>query len=61
MDKRVFNVIKNEKVLLGFLKLLLGQEELPEEEKIKIRKRIRDIEFPGKQYTKCSRFEIIDI
>ena len=34
---------------------------LPEEEKIRIRKLIRDIGFPEKQYTKFTRFEIMDI
>ncbi len=34
---------------------------LPEEEKIRILELIRNIEFPEKQYTKFTRFEIMDI
>ena len=37
------------------------QGELPEEEKIRILEIIKNIEFPEKQYTKFTRFEIMDI
>lgn len=37
------------------------QGYLPEEEKIRIRELIKNIEFPEKQYTKFNRFEIMDI
>ncbi len=34
---------------------------LPEKEKIRIREIIKSIEFPEKQFTKFTRFEIMDI
>ena len=37
------------------------QGDLPEKEKMIIREIIKSIEFPEKQYTKFTRFEIMDI